>query len=248
MITLGIDIGGSATKGALVDTATGQLISDRIRFETEVMAKPKQIINCIGKICKELKYEGPIGAGFPGIVKNSISLTAANMHKQWVNANVAEMIQARTGQEAYVLNDADAAGLAEMRFGAPEAWKYPVVMFLTVGTGIGSALFVKGQLMPNTELGHLKVRGKDAEHRASDAIRQNNHLSWKRWSEKFTEILKMYEFLLNPDLFILGGGISSRFDQYAKYLNIDTRIIPAKLENMAGIIGAAMAAQENLTK
>lgn len=248
MITLGIDIGGSATKGALVDTVTGKLISERIRFETEVMAKPKQIINCVDKICKELKYEGPIGAGFPGIIKNSTCLTAANMHKQWVKTNIAEMIQARTGHEAYVLNDADAAGLAEMRFGSPEAWKYPVVMFLTVGTGIGSAIFVKGQLMSNTELGHLKVRGKDAEHRASDAIRQNDHLSWKHWAEKFTEVLKMYEFLLNPDLFILGGGISSRFDQYVKYLNIDTRIIPAKLENLAGIIGAAMAAQENLIK
>lgn len=248
MITLGIDIGGSATKGALVDTATGQLVSERIRIETEFMAKPKQIINCVDQICKELKYQGPIGAGYPGIIKNSVCLTAANMHKQWVGVNVAEMIQAKTGSEAYVLNDADAAGLAEMRFGTPEAWKYSVVMFLTVGTGIGSALFVKGQLMPNTEFGHLKVRGRDAEHRASDAVRQKDHLSWKHWAIKFTEVLKCYEFLLNPDLFILGGGISTKFDQYAKYLDIDTRIIPAKLENLAGIVGAAMAAQEYLVK
>lgn len=246
MITLGIDIGGSATKGALVDTESGKLVSDRIRFETELMAKPKQIINCVEKIRSALNYEGPIGAGYPGIVKNNISLTAANMHKRWTGTDIAELIKARTRQRAFILNDADAAGLAEMRFGLPEAKKYKVVMFLTIGTGIGSALFVNGQLMPNTELGHLKVRGKDAEHRASDAVRQNDHLSWKKWAERFSEVLNCYEFLLNPDLFILGGGASARFDQFGSYLKVNTRVLPAKLENLAGIIGAAMAAQENL--
>lgn len=244
MIRLGIDIGGSATKGALVDTLTGELVSERVRIETEAFAKPKVIIAAVDSIRKTLGYQGMIGAGFPGIVKSGVSLTAANMHKSWVNADIAQMITGKTGQGAVVLNDADAAGLAEMRFGNEEARKHHTVLFLTIGTGIGSAIFVKGQLMPNTEFGHLKIRGKDAEHRASDAIRRQEKLSWRKWGERFSEALQTYEFLLNPDLIILGGGLSYRFELFAKYLKTGTRVVPAKLQNLAGIIGAAMAARE----
>jgi polyphosphate glucokinase len=244
MVTLGIDIGGSATKGALVDTNTGELKSERLRYETEPFAKPKVIISIVEKIRKDLNYHGPIGAGYPGVVKSGVSLTAANLHKNFVGANIAEMIHIKTDQSAMVLNDADAAGLAEMRFGVKEAKNYHVVMFLTIGTGIGSAIFVDGKLIPNTELGHLQIRGHDAEHLASDAVRREEKLTWKSWGKRFTEVLRTYEFLLNPDLFILGGGLSSRFDLFAEYLKNSTLTIPAKLENMAGIVGAAMAAHE----
>ena len=245
MITLGIDIGGSATKGALVDTVSGKMVSDRIRFETEAPVKPREVAALVEKIRKKLGYHGPIGAGYPGVVKNGVALTAANLHKNWIGTDVGALIYNQTGQITTVLNDADAEGMAEMRFGVEEARRHKTVLFLTIGTGIGSALFVNGHLLPNTELGHLKIRGKDAEHRASDAVRQRDNLSWKRWGKAFTELLQTYEFLFNPDLIILGGGISSKYDSFAEYLKVDTKILPAKLENTAGIIGAGMAAQES---
>ncbi|MGV7975862.1 MAG: polyphosphate--glucose phosphotransferase [Anaerolineaceae bacterium] len=244
MITLGIDIGGSATKGALVDTESGKMVSERVRFETEVPVKPKEVAALAEKIRKKLGYHGIIGAGYPGVVKKGVALTAANLHKNWIGTDIAALLFNQTGQITTVLNDADAAGLAEMRFGVEEARQYRTVLFLTIGTGIGSALFVDGHLIPNTELGHLKIRGKDAETRASDAARQRDDMSWKEWGKAFTEVLRTYEFLFNPDLFILGGGISSKYDSYAEYLKVKTKILPAKLENMAGIIGAGMAAKE----
>ena len=244
MITLGIDIGGSATKGALVDTTTGTMVSERVRYETKPFEKPKVVIGLIEKIRKELDYRGPIGAGYPGVVKNGIALTAANVHADFVNADLAAWIYKKTEQPAVVINDADAAGLAEMRFGVAEAKNYHVVMFLTIGTGIGSAIFVDGKLMPNTEFGHIKIRGQDAEHMASAAVKAAEKLSWKAWGKRFTEVLETYEFLINPDLFILGGGLSAKFESFAKYLKNPTKTIPAKLENAAGIVGAAMAAHE----
>jgi polyphosphate glucokinase len=244
MITLGIDIGGSAIKGALVDLEKGMLITERVRFETEPLYKPRTAAELVERIRKKLDYHGVIGVGYPGVVKKGVAVTAANLHPNWIGTDIAQLLSNQTGQPVAVLNDADAAGLAEMRFGVEEARMYKTVLFLTVGTGIGSAIFVDGHLMPNTELGHLKGRGKDAEHRASDAVRQREELSWKRWGKRFTEVLRTYESLLNPDLFIIGGGISSKFENYAEYLKIQTKTVPAKLENLAGIIGAAMAAQE----
>jgi len=246
MITLGIDIGGSAIKGGLVDLDKGVLVSERVRIETEPMFKPRAAAGIIEKIRKKLDYHGIIGVGYPGVVKKGVAHTAANLHKNWIGTDIAQLLSNQTGQPVTVLNDADAAGLAEMRFGVEDAHLYKSVLFLTVGTGIGSAIFVDGHLLPNTELGHLKIRGKDAEHRASDAVRQREELSWKKWGKRFTEVLQTYEFLINPDLFIIGGGISSKFENYAEYLKIKTKVLPAKLENLAGIIGAAMAAQETL--
>ncbi len=246
MIVLGIDIGGSATKGALVDTETGQLASERIRFGSKKILKPKQIVKTIGQIAQELNYSGIIGAGFPGIVKNGVIKTSANLHKDWVGSDLAKMIETETGNKAYVLNDADAAGLGELRFGTEEIKKEAAVLFLTIGTGIGSAFFLEGNLLHNTELGHILVNKYEAEKWASAAVKTKEKLTWKQWAVRFNDVLKVYEFLLNPDLFILGGGISSRFEKYSKYLTVETKVMPAKLENLAGIIGAATAAQENL--
>jgi polyphosphate glucokinase len=246
MIVLGIDIGGSATKGALVDTETGKLVSERIRHKSDKTKKPKEIVKDIRNIAKELNYSGIIGAGFPGIVKNGVIGTSVNLHKDWVGANLAKMIEDQMGHKAFVLNDADSAGLAEMRFGTEEAQKASVIMFLTIGTGIGTALFVEGKLLQNTELGHMSLGKYTVEEHSSAAVKSREKLTWKQWAVRFNEGLKAYEFLLSPDLFILGGGISSRFEKYSKYLTVETKVIPAKLENLAGIIGAAVAAQEKL--
>lgn len=248
MKILGIDIGGSSIKGAIVHIRKGELISERIRVATPELTKPKQTGIIIADIAKKVGYQGDlIGAGFPGVIKKGVAYTAANLHKGWLTTDVAKVItKATSAKKVTVLNDADAAGLAEMRFGIGKELMAGTVLFLTVGTGIGSAFFINGQLMPNTELGHLKIRGKDAENRASDAARQALRLSWKAWGTAFTEVLKTYEFLFNPDLIILGGGTSKSFEKYAEYLKINTKVIPAKLENLAGIIGAAMAAAEDL--
>jgi len=244
MQVLGIDIGGSATKGAIVDTESGNLISERVRIASKTIQEPAAIVKSINKIKNQLNYEGPIGAGFPGVVKHGKIFTSANLHKDWIGKNLATMIREKTGEHAVILNDADAAGLAEMRFGDESLKQYEVVMFLTVGTGIGSALFVRGQLMPNTELGHLEIRGKDAEHRASAGIKTREKLTFKQWAARFNEVLLTYEALLNPEIFVLGGGISSSFEKYSKYFTTKVPVVAAKLQNLAGIIGAAMAAHE----
>ncbi len=247
MIILGIDIGGSATKGALVNTDTGELVSERIRYGSKKIQKPKQIVANIGKIAKELNYSGIIGSTFPGIVKAGVIKSSANLHKDWIGANLAELITDETGNNAYVLNDADAAGMGEMRFGGEDIRNESVVLFLTIGTGIGSALFVEGNLLQNTELGHMLVNKKEAEEYASAAVKRIEKLTWKQWATRFNEVLLAYDFLLNPDVFILGGGVSSRFDKFERYFTVKTKVVPAKLENLAGIIGAAMAAREKLT-
>lgn len=244
MQVLGIDIGGSATKGAIVDTETGLLVSERVRIPSKEIEEPSTIVKNINKIRKELKYEGPIGAGFPGVVKHGQIFTSANLHKDWIGKNLESMITEKTGQPSVVLNDADAAGLAEMRFGAPELKTYDFVLFLTVGTGIGSALFVEGKLWPNTEMGHIEVKGKEAEHRASAAIKTREKLTWKRWALRLNGILLAYEAMLNPDIFVLGGGISSSFEKYSKYFTTEAPVVAAKLQNLAGIVGTAMAAHE----
>jgi polyphosphate glucokinase len=246
MVVLGIDIGGSATKGALVDVETGKFASERIRFKNSKANKPREIVASIKKIAKKLDYSGIIGAGFPGIVKDGVIGTSVNLHKDWVGANLAKMIETETGNKAFILNDADAAGMAEMRFGSEEARSAAVVMFLTLGTGLGTALFVDGNLLQNTELGHMLIGKQTAEQYSSAAVKTREKLTWKQWALRFDESLKAYEFLLNPDLFILGGGISALFDKYSRYFTIKTKVIPAKLENRAGIIGAAVTAQEKL--
>lgn len=247
MAVLGIDIGGSGIKGAPVDPENGALLEKRIRIPTPVPGNPKQVMRVIQCIVKEFNWEGKIGVGFPGVVKRGVIETVANINSDWAGENLVTLIEDAMDCSAVVLNDADAAGLAEMRFGIGKEYSNDYVLFLTIGTGIGSAFFVKGELWPNSELGHLKVRGRDAEHRAGDGVRKEKDLSWREWGSRLREVLKLYDFLFNPDVIILGGGLSNKFERYETYLTkINAEVIPAKLRNQAGIIGAAIAADESI--
>ena len=247
MAVLGIDIGGSGIKGAPVDVATGEFLEERFRIPTPDPGRPDQVIEVIRRMVDHFSWTGKIGVGFPGVVRKGVVETAANVSHEWVGQDLAAMIEEATGCPAVVLNDADAAGLAEMRFGCGKQFEEDNVLFLTLGTGIGSAFFVKKELWPNAELGHLKVRGKDAEHRAGDGVRQVEDLSWKKWGKRLQEVLQVYDFLFNPDAIILGGGVSKKFDKFGKYLkDIHAQVLPAELLNQAGIVGAAMAAEESI--
>lgn len=240
---LGIDIGGSGMKGAIVDIEKGEFITERHRIETPQPSTPEAMAEVIKQLVEHFAYSGPIGCTFPGVVQHGVVHTAANVDKSWVEVSAEELFSKVTGQPVHILNDADAAGVAEMHFGVGRDRKGVVIM-LTYGTGIGSAIFVDGYLLPNTEFGHMKIRGKDAEHRASARIREEEGLSWKRWSKRVTEFMQTMEFLFSPDLFIIGGGVSKKFDKYASYIDVKAEMVPAELRNDAGIIGAAMAAYE----
>lgn len=245
MEILGIDIGGSGIKGAIVNTTTGQFISDRHRIDTPQPATPEAVTDVVAELNEHFKWQGAIGCTFPAIIKHGVAYSAANVDKSFIGTNIQRLIQRKTNHPVKVLNDADAAGLAEMQFGAGRGVT-GVVMIITVGTGIGSAIFVNGQLLPNSELGHLEIRGKIAEHRASDRIRQEKDLSWEKWAGRLSEYLKTLEFLFSPDLFILGGGVSKKYDLFFPYLKLQTEIVPAQLRNDAGITGAALAALERI--
>ena len=247
MAVLGIDIGGSGIKGAPVDVQTAEFLEERYRVPTPDPGRPDQVIEVVRLIARHFKWTGKIGVGFPGVIRRGVVETAANVSLEWVGQDLASMIEEATGCAAVVLNDADAAGLAEMRFGSGKQFEEDYVLFLTLGTGIGSAFFVKRELWPNAELGHMKIRGKDAEHRAGDGVRQVKGLSWKKWGKRLQEVLQVYDSMFNPDAIILGGGVSKNFDKFGKYLkHIHAQVLPAELLNQAGIIGAAMAAEESI--
>ena len=243
MINLGIDIGGSGIKGALVDVNTGQLTSERHRIPTPYPATPEAIVNVVNEIVQHFNFCGNLGIGFPSAIQNGIARTAANIDETWIGQNVNELFSNATGCQATVINDADAAGYAAMNYGVGKGVD-GVVIFLTVGTGIGSAIYINGQLLPNTEFGHVYLKnGLKAEHYTSDAIRKRDDLSWEKWSKKFNKYLIAMEDLFYPDLFIIGGGISKKFDKFKDYLNIRTKVVAAQLQNNAGIIGAAVSAK-----
>ncbi|MEV4165668.1 polyphosphate--glucose phosphotransferase [Nonomuraea dietziae] len=235
MDVLGIDIGGSGIKGAPVDLDKGRLSAERLRIPTPQPAKPEDVAGVVAQIVKHFEWKGPFGVTFPGVVVDDVVRTAANVHHSWVGVDAASLFGGAT-----VLNDADAAGLAEMRYGEGRGRKGTVLM-LTFGTGIGSALFVDGVLVPNTELGHLELHGKDAEHRASDRAREDHDLSWEKWAERVEEYLRHVEMLFSPALIVLGGGVSKKADKFLPHVKLDTPVVPAALQNEAGIIGAALA-------
>ncbi len=244
MQILGIDIGGTGIKGAPVDTETGTLLAERYRLLTPDSGKPKAMAKVVAKVAEHFDWKGPLGAGFPAVVQNGIVRSAANIDASWIDTDGEGLLRDVTGGlPVRLVNDADAAGIAEMTFGAGKDHK-GVVMMLTVGTGIGSALFIKGVLVPNTELGHLEMNGEDAEKQASDAARQRKELSWKKWAKSFDQYLQMIERLFTPDLIILGGGAVKNFDNFASLLTVRAKVVPAQLLNEAGIIGAAMAAAD----
>lgn len=244
MQVLGIDVGGSGIKGAPVDTDTGNLLAERIRVKTPKDAEPQPVADIVAEIAKAFNWNGPIGIGFPAPIKAGVAMMAANISDQWIGTNADNLFTKTTGCDCTMINDADAAGLAEMKFGAGRDQMGTVIM-LTLGTGIGTAIFHQGHLLPNTEFGHLDILGRDSEHRVSDAARQRDELTWKKYAKRLNRYLKEMEKLFWPDLFIVGGGISKESQRYLPLLRIRTPIIPAQLLNQAGIVGAALAARSS---
>jgi polyphosphate glucokinase len=196
----------------------------------------------VARITEHFEWKGPIGCTFPAIIKNGVAYSAANVDRAWIGTNGEILFEAKTGCPVLLINDADAAGIAEMEFGAGKGQKGTVII-LTFGTGIGSAIFVNGTLVPNTEFGHMEIRGKDAEHRASDKVRSDKDLSWRAWAKRVNEFLGRMELLFSPDMFIFGGGVSKEHKKFLHLLDTQAQIVPAQLRNEAGIIGAAMAAR-----
>lgn len=243
MEILGIDIGGTGIKGAPVNVEQGQLLAPRERIPTPDPAKPRAVAQVVAEIARRFDWQGPIGCGFPAVIHNGQVYTAANIHDKWIGVHAANLFAEVTGCPVCVINDADAAGLAEVTFGVGRE-RPGVLMMITIGTGLGSSLFTDGRLVPNTELGHLQMGGKDAELLASDSARRREKLSWKKWARRFNRYLHYLEELFWPDLFILGGGISAQFERFRPYLDVRADILPAQLGNQAGIVGAALAARD----
>lgn len=242
---LGIDFGGSGIKGAPVDIATGTLLEERHRIPTPTPATPEAVTETIVQIANYFSWNGLIGCGFPSVIKDGFICTASNISPDWIGVSGKQMVEQATGCPCYLINDADAAGLAEMRFGAGVG-KTGLVLLITIGTGIGTALFMHGVLVPNTELGHIQIDGIDAETYASDAVRKTHDMKWKHWAKRLDVYLHTMEQLFWPDLIIIGGGASKKADKFFPFLTITTDIMPASLLNQAGIIGAALAAHSFL--
>jgi len=242
MAVLGIDIGGSGIKGRLVDPTSGELVSDRFKILTPQPSTPDAVAGVVFKMVRHFEYGGPVGCTFPAIVKNGVTLSAANVDPAWIGTDAASLFRDKTSLPFTVLNDADAAGIAEMAHGAGRGHT-GVVMLLTFGTGIGSALFVDGRLLPNTELGHLHFAGLESvEDWAAASVKKAEKLSWKKWTLRVNDYLAHLDKLFSPDLFILGGGVSRKMEQWERWLKTPVELVPAQLANDAGIVGAAMAA------
>jgi polyphosphate glucokinase len=241
MAILGIDIGGSGVKGAPVDTERGELLAERYRVPTPQPSDVSSVVDAVAEVAAQFEGFDRVGVTFPGVVVDGVTRTAANVDKSWIAAPAAQVFSDRLGKPVSVLNDADAAGVAEVAFGAGHG-RPGLTMMLTFGTGIGSALFLDGTLIPNTEFGHLELDGKDAELRASDRAREQEDLSWEKWAGRVQEYLRHVEMLLSPRLFIVGGGVSKKSEKWLPLIEIRTPIVPATLLNNAGIIGAAVTA------
>ncbi|MCK5825394.1 MAG: ROK family protein [Desulfuromusa sp.] len=238
MDVLGIDIGGSGIKGAVVAVETGRLVSEHLQIKTPRPATPASVIKATGELVRSFDWHGSIGCGFPAVIQDGMVKTAANIDTSWIGVNARDFLQRETGCVCSVINDADAAGLAEMVFGAGRG-KMGSVLILTLGTGIGSALFYQGRLFPNLELGYLPLEGAPAEHYASAAVRVNEKLSWVTWSKRLNRFLNHVERLFSPELIIIGGGVSSRHKEFFPLLETRAELVPAGYLNHSGIVGAA---------
>jgi polyphosphate glucokinase len=237
--SFGIDIGGSGMKAAPVDLATGTLTAERHKILTPRPATPEAMAPVVAELVRHFDWSGPIGVTFPGVVRHGVVHSAANVDTAWLDTDADELFTKEVGTDVHVVNDADAAGLAEVRYGAGRD-RRGVVLVLTFGTGIGSGLFVDGVLVPNTELGHIEVDGHDAESRAAASVREREDLSWKDWAKRVQRYLEAVVKLLSPELIIVGGGASRKADKWVPLLDVGTEIVPAALENEAGIVGAAL--------
>ncbi|GAB5554912.1 MAG: ROK family protein [Saprospiraceae bacterium] len=235
---LGIDVGATGMKGALVDIEKGVLVSERFRLATPDPATPKAMGKTFQEIIKHFDYSGPIGCGFPAVIKSNTAMTAANIDKSWVGKNVASVFGGEKIENIHVLNDADAAAIAEMTYGKGKG-KSGLIIMITIGTGIGSCLFLDGKMLANTELGHVVMHGKSAEKYCANSVRKALDLSWDEWGKRFNEYLQYIYHLLSPDSIILSGGVSKKFGNYKKYIDIPIEVTPAALLNNAGIVGAA---------
>lgn len=245
MKVLGIDIGGTGIKGAIVDTKRGKLITERVRIPTPDPATPQAVLDTVIQLVNEFSYKGPIGCGFPAAVRHEIVKTASNIDKSWLGMNAAQQIRKATKCPTHLINDVDAAGIAEMKFGAGKKQKKSdTTMMVAAGTGIGTSLFIGKKLVPNTELGFVHLHNMPGEHYAANSVREAENLSLSEWAQRFNEYLMRLESLFWPDLFIIGGGISKKFEEYEQYFTLDTQIVPAATRNHAGIIGAAISAKD----
>jgi polyphosphate glucokinase len=242
---LGIDIGGSAIKAGIVDLDAGAAVIERIEIPTPQPSTPEAVAAAIGEVARRLPADGPIGITFPAVIRHGIVGSAANVDPGWIGCDGESLFRASTGRPVHLVNDADAAGVAEMCFGAGRG-RGGTVMMVTFGTGIGTAIFVDGRLLPNTELGHLEIRGKEAEHRAAAVVKTRRGWGWIRWARAADEYLRTLERLFSPDRFIIGGGISRESARFLPRLTVAAELVPAAMGNDAGIVGAAIAADERL--
>ena len=246
MHILGVDIGGSGIKGAIVDTATGELVTERHRIETPQPATPEAVAAVLAQLVLHFNWTGPVGCGFPAAIQHGVARTASNIAKSFIGTDIDKLFSEATNCPCFNVNDADAAGMAEMQFGEG-AGQSGLVMLITIGTGLGTALFTEGRLLPNTELGHIFLEnGFEAEHYASDAVRKIEDLGWKSWGKRFNQYLSLMEKWFWPDLIILGGGASKKFDKFEEQLTIEAPVKPAAFLNQAGIVGAALFARSKL--
>jgi polyphosphate glucokinase len=243
-IAIGIDIGGTGIKGGIVDLDSGELVSDRVKLPTPEGGKPDDIVETTKKIVEQLAAEdpdAPVGVCFPAIVSHGVTLSAANVSKKWIDLHAEDLFEKALGRDIHFVNDADAAGYAESRFGAAKD-RDGLVLMTTLGTGIGSALIYNGVLIPNAELGHLEIDGADAESKAAYSAKEREDLSWEKWAKRLQRYYSTLEFLFTPDLFIVGGGVSKNYKDFLPLLDLKTEIVPAAHRNNAGILGAAALA------
>jgi polyphosphate glucokinase len=238
---LGIDIGGSGIKASPVDLTSGEMTAPRFRVDTPDPATPDNVVGMIAEISRHFDWKDRIGCGFPGVVRSGVVYTAPNIHILWEGVDAQKLFRHVTDCKVRVINDADAAGLAEMTFGAGRDQQKGIVLMLTFGTGIGSAVFIDGRLFPNTEFGHAELNGKELEKRAAACVRDRKNLTWEEWGGRVNRAIQYLEMLLSPDLIIVGGGVSKDYKEFFPYLKLNAEVVPAQMRNQAGIVGAALA-------